>query len=69
LDENEVVKEVKNWIKSEHPDWIIWRAWHFDVVAGPSKNEPAITVECKGHPSERYKIQSDRTVFGVYDVY
>ena len=56
LYENEVVEAVKNWIKSEHPDWIIWRAWHFDVVAGPFENEPAVAVECKGHPSERYKV-------------
>jgi len=26
------------------------------VIAGPSKNEPSIAVECKGHPSERYKV-------------
>jgi len=57
LDESEVIKAVKNWIKSEHPNWVIWRAWHFDVIAGPSKFRHSIAVECKGHPAERYKVQ------------
>ena len=57
MKETEVVKSVKNWITSEHPNWVIRRAWNFDVVAGPSKNQPSIAVECKGLPSERHKIQ------------
>lgn len=56
MDESEVVKAVRNWIRSEHPNWVIRRAWHFDVVAGPSKNQPSIAVECKGHPSLRFKV-------------
>lgn len=55
MDETEVIKAVKNWITSEHPNWVIRKAWHFDVVAGPSKNQPSIAVECKGHPAMRFK--------------
>ena len=57
MDELEVKKAVKKWIKSQHPDWYVRGAWHFDVVAGPSKQQLAIAVECKGHPSQRFKAQ------------
>ena len=56
LNETEVVKAVTDWIKSDHPDWIVWGTSHFDVVAGPSKSEPIIAVECKGLPSQKHKL-------------
>jgi len=56
LYESEVKKAVKRWLRSEHPDWTIWSKWHFDIIAGSSKSQPLIAVECKGIPSERKKI-------------
>lgn len=56
LEEPRVVEAIRNWIRSEHQDWIIWRKWHFDVIAGPSKSQPSIVVECKGGASQRFKV-------------
>jgi len=57
LEEPEVKRAIVDWIKSEHPDWYVWRRWHFDVVAGPSKSQPSLAVECKGGSSRRHKAQ------------
>lgn len=56
MKETEVVKAVRNWIKSDHPNWIIRRAWHFDVVGCSSEDKPSIAVECKGHLSKRHEV-------------
>jgi len=58
LEELAVKKAVKGWIKSKHPDWVIHGAWHFDIIAGPTKNQHAIAIECKGgYGYGRSKIQ------------
>lgn len=57
MEEPEVRKVVEEWVKSEHPDWIIWSEWHFDIISGPAKHLPSLAIECKGRAGKRSSFQ------------
>ena len=57
MEEREVKKVIKEWVKLNHPNWIIWSTWHFDIVSGPAKDRPTLAIECKGRTGLRSSFQ------------
>ena len=57
MEEREVRKVVKEWLKLNYPRWIIWSPWYFDIVSGPARHLPTMAIECKGRARSRSSFQ------------